>query len=224
MDFQPGRLQTLFLLKLLFTGEEPIVSKAQPKLSAADRKALVDNGFIDLVKRPGKRGSFVTLTDKAWDWANGHLDSDFSLTINGARALQGLLPRLQNYLNHAKVTLAEILADDLIEAEPEADGSVWDALDEPTGGATDTETRIRKAYVDCSGGRWNTRVRLKDLRKRLPDMSREGLDHALLDLQSEGKLALYALDDPSEITDEDEAAALDLGLDRRHILYMGEGS
>ncbi len=237
MDFSPTPLQTLFLFRLLFAPEAPALSKTQPSLSPAQRKPLVDNGLIEIV--PGvnpqtqRRASFVHLTDKAWEWAGQNLCADFPLSINGARALKDLLGRLDGYLTRCDVSLADLLsasaeaaAEEAPAETPVADESLWEELEDTSPPRVDTrlEPAIRRAYCDSSGGHWNVRVRLADLRRRLTGVPREEVDAALLALQAAGALTLYALDNPGEIRPEDQAAALDLGLDQRHILYMGERS
>ena len=115
---------------------------------------------------------------------------------------------------------------------PEAEGpsgSQGDCLGRfhllPSGGEPETRgdlsQQIRDAYCRTSGGRWNVRVRLADLRGALPGVPREEFDGALLALETAGALVLYPLDDPQEIRPGDEAAALpnSLGI-RRHILYI----
>ncbi len=81
--------------------------------------------------------------------------------------------------------------------------------------------RVRQGYFQASGGRWNVRVRLADLRRALTDVPRDQLDQTLLAMERQEGLVLYPLDDPQEIHGEDEAAGLanTLGI-RRHILCI----
>ncbi|MEO0537671.1 MAG: hypothetical protein AAF215_27890 [Cyanobacteria bacterium P01_A01_bin.123] len=71
------------------------------------------------------------------------------------------------------------------------------------------------------GGDYNVRVRLSTLRQNLSSLPRTELDQALKDMQISGRLVLMTLDNPQEITADDEAAAIDMGSpNKRHILYL----
>lgn len=190
----------LALWVLLFTGKEPKISEMKPQLSPKRRKVLQDRGLVELEKRG--RAQHLVLTDEAWRWAAEHLDADFSINVNGGRALAGLLPRLKAYMDRHGVSLAEILASGEVP------------------GSDDMETRIREAYRAASGGEWNVPVRLADLRRELADIPRETQDQALLEMQSAGVLVLYPNNDPRDLTSEDQTAALDVVGAKRHLVYM----
>lgn len=83
------------------------------------------------------------------------------------------------------------------------------------------EARITAAYAVLAEQRSNGRVRLAALRRELADLPRETLDAALQRMLRAGKLVLGRLDNPLEITPEDDAAKLLTGLgDPRHIMHM----
>ena len=82
------------------------------------------------------------------------------------------------------------------------------------------EQRVKRAYLDASGGRWDVRVRMADIRKKLVDIPPTSLDAILRKMQLDQKLVLYPLDEPSEISPEDDAAAVVAGGRKNHILYM----
>lgn len=203
-------IQTLFLFKLLFTGEEPKKGEAQPKLKTAERDALRDLGLIAYEKRKaanGRAAEHIVLTDAAWAWAAAHLDAPFSMTPNGARALAGLLPRLKAYLDRTGTPLAELLAP------PDAAPAVTEH---------DLPAAIRSAYLACTGGKWRVRVFLRDLRPMLAPYSRAEQDAALLALQRDGRLVLYTNQNPMEIGQDDESAAVNVLGELRHVVYMWE--
>ena len=79
---------------------------------------------------------------------------------------------------------------------------------------------MKRAYLDASGGRWDVRVRMADMRKKLVDIPPKSLDAILRKMQLDQKLVLYPLDEPSEISPEDDAAAVAAGGRKNHILYM----
>lgn len=206
MSFTPTPIQTLLLFRLLFGGDEPKKSDLKPQLPGPAFKQLLDAGFVELEKRG--RASHVLLTDRAWAWCREHLDAPFSPTLNAARVLQSLLPRLKGYLDVQGASLADLMA---AAAPPPADAST-----------PDVRTRIRETCLALGGGRTDTRVRLKNLRAALSDVPRERLDAALFALQREGGLALYHLDDPRQRDAEDEAAAIEVLNSRFHIVYLTE--
>jgi hypothetical protein len=204
----------LLMWNLLFTGDEPMVSKAKPGVDKKKLAPLLDAGLVVLEKRG--RASHIVLTDRAWQWAEDNLDAPFSTSTNVTIALRGLLPRLRHYLKQSGTPLAEILSAveppnaPAAEAQPAPTETPAPAID----GA------IREAYLALSGGQWETRVRLAHLRERLAAYAREDQDAALLQMQAAGRLVLYRLDDPQDTFDADRAAALYLGSDARHLVYM----
>jgi len=208
MNFQPSPKQVLVLWNLLFTAEEPMISKLQPALTPKERRQLESAGLIEIERRG--RAGHVLLTEKCWAWAAGHLEAEISQSKFAVKALKGLLGSLKTHLERQNLSLAEFLS-------PEEE-----SRDEPAAAVTDLPARIRHAYLQASGGRSNVRVRLKDLRPLLPDLPRPVLDRELLRLQREnpGGLVLWSLDDPQEITAEDQAAAVDLAGTKRHIIYL----
>jgi hypothetical protein len=81
-------------------------------------------------------------------------------------------------------------------------------------------SRIRQAYLDVTGGRFNTRALLSELRERLNDIQRPVLDEALKRMQREDQASLYQLDNQVEVTTADRAAAIYFGAEPRHILWI----
>ncbi|HKU39281.1 MAG TPA: hypothetical protein VJR89_14065 [Polyangiales bacterium] len=84
----------------------------------------------------------------------------------------------------------------------------------------DLPSRIRATCLDIAHGSTRTRVRLRELRARLPDVPKDKLDRELVELQNAGSLVLYRIDDPTDIQPEDERAALHVAGAPRHILYL----
>jgi hypothetical protein len=80
--------------------------------------------------------------------------------------------------------------------------------------------RIREAYLDVTGGSFNTRALLSNIRERLPDVDRDALDGALKRMQRDDDASLMQLDNRAEITEGDRAAALHIGSEPRHILWI----
>ena len=232
MDFQPGVTQKHLLFTLLFTGQEPAMSKTTPPISVKQRKELVDADLITLEKRG--RSTHIRPTDKAWTWALDHLDQPVprALKLN-AHALEGLLKGVKAHLTATHLSLADLLRpaearqktapDPEKEAEKEALPIPENQNFLPSMAETPLEERIRTAYYELTGGTWQVRVRIADLHRSLEDVPMEHLARTLrrMQLQENTALVLYPCDDPREIGPEDAAAAVDIGGEKNHILYMG---
>lgn len=230
MNYQPSPKQALLLWRLI-TGEnreerEPLLSKARPSLAPKERKPLVDNGFIRLEQRKGKRGKYLVLTDTTWAWAANCLDVEILKSPSGvgAEALQGLLRRLLPFLKQNDISLASLFMDVSTPASTHTRVSKSASQSKGPVPATSDEhslpNRIEAACLSLSGGERKARVRLTALRERLSSIERDVLDRALLELQDRRRLVLYRDDNTAALTDEDRAAALYVGDEPRHLVYL----
>jgi hypothetical protein len=204
VNFKPTPKQALLIWGLLITKEEPAISKVKPKLSPTERVPLERLGIITLEKRGASK--HIVLTDKAWDWASEHFDVELSKSASAVPVLEKLLSAIGVYLRTRKTTLADFFSSQ--------------NLSESTPSANDLELRVRGAYLTLSGGEFDRRVRLSQLRQTLNDIPRSEMDQILLRLGRNGKLVLMRFDDPQEIGSEDEQAALTSGGQENHIIYM----
>jgi hypothetical protein len=212
MSEHPDPLQVLFLWGLLARGGEAWKAEVRPDLKGR-YAPLKRAGLLDEERRPhpetGRARTWVRLSEGGWAWAQAHLDSRVSARSTAAGpTLQALLARLGGYLAASGTPLVEVIRP---EATPPAAG---------VPAAEGLSTRIRSAYLAASGGQWNVRVRLHELRRLLPDVPRQALDGALLDLARQERLALYPLDDPLEIRESDREAAIERLGERLHLVYM----
>jgi len=210
MVITPNSKQVLFLWSLIFNGEN-FYKDIKPKLdNVSQKKELIQWGLIqeEKMKTDKKRpANYISVTEKGWKWANDNLHAEFSPKSNATPVLKALLVRLNVFLNNQNLSLAEFLSFKLIKP-----------VEEPI--SMDLEDRIKNAYYKASGGQWNVRVRLYELRKLLPDIVSNTFDRTLLDMQKQNKLVLYNMDDVQNIRPEDEASAIDIGGFKRHIIYM----
>lgn len=209
MSFQPKPTESLILWDLLFTGEEPAMSKAKPDLEPTKRKKLIEEGLIELQKRG--RAHHILLTDKAWNCALEDFRVEGTKSPYAATALQHLLDKVRNYLESNDISLSEFFGS-TNESAMDIDSTVFIEKD--------LEEEIRKAYSKASGSTYKVRVRLSMLHQYLDDLPRPDIDKTLIEMQRLGKITLMPLDNPQEIHPEDEQAAVDLGGAKRHILYM----
>jgi hypothetical protein len=219
--------QTLFLWDLISKGGTAWLSEVKPKpKSAATWRALERSGLILSVKRqreahkatrakkkgkaikhaaPRKSNAlWIEVTERGWGWANDHLGSPLpTKSPSAGPILQAWLTHLQAFLRQKGFALA-----DLISARPEVGSPI--ALEE----------RIRRVYLDATGGAWNKRLRLSELRTLLDGVRRAELDKVLMRMQQGGDLVLYPLDNPKEITAADRDASIAIGGTHLHIVYM----
>lgn len=198
------QLRTLILWALLARDNGgALQSELKPELKKPDRDLLERDGLIAVSKVGPKRQIYVEVTDKGWQWAGEHLDADLPNNApSGSKVLQAWLTRLRPFLAVHNLVLADLLAPPV----PNADPDLW--------------PRIRMAYLDVTGGRLNTRALLKHLRARLGDIDRTALDAALIRFQTEQRLHLYPQDNRRELTEADNAAALPIGGEARHIVWI----
>jgi hypothetical protein len=206
MSFKPTPKQALALWGMIFgdTQEqrEPSYSGLRKRLPKKERDQLVGAGLLETVKRG--LSHHVLPTDAAWAWAAEHYADPLSESKLGAEVLERVLRRLGPFLAGHSTALAEF-AQRAASGGPKATAR----LDE----------RIKAICLDLAGGT-RRRVRLLALRERLADVPRPDLDVTLLEMQRAGRLVLYPIDDPLDITPADESAALRIGGNPRHILYL----
>jgi hypothetical protein len=209
--------QALAMWALLGNGGSGFGGAMKPEIKKAEREALLRAGLI--TEEPRARAKWLEVTDQGWRWAAEHLgDALPDKTYAGAFVLRAWLARLQAFMQARRdISLADVLGS---QAARSAEGA-----DEPTEEpkivdfATLRE-RIRKAYLDATNGTFNARALLRDIRKRLPEVNREALDEALKRMQRDEDAHLMQLDNTIEITEADRAAALYIGREPRHILWI----
>jgi len=205
---EPTPLQTLILWALAVRGGAALQKDLRPEPKKPDRDALVRAGLL----RAGKvgRALHIEMTDRGWAWAGANTSALLPTnTTNGTAVLGGLLARLGAYMAASEVALADII-------RPLPRETITKAPAQPA----ELAGRIRAAYLAESGGAVNRRVRLAAIRTRLADVRSADLDVALVELAQAGGAGLLALDDPTEITPDDNAAAISVGVQARHILWL----
>jgi hypothetical protein len=208
--------QALAMWALLGNGGSGFGGAMKPAVEKGEREALYSAGLITVEKRA--RSFWLEVTDRGWRWAEEHLDHALpEKTFAGAFVLHAWLARLQAFMRARGIGLADVLGP------AEARGAETQAGPAETPASIDypmLRDRIRNAYLDVTGGRLNTRALLSDVRKRLQDISRDVLDGALKRMQREDEASLMQLDNRAEITDADRAAALYIGSEPRHIVWI----
>ena len=196
--------QTLVLLALLANGGEGFGKELKPEVDKPEREGLLKAGLISVEKR--KRAYWLCVTDRGWRWAEDHLaDKLPDRSYAGTFILAGWLKHLQTFMRVSNTPLADILVPRKITTAPD-----YGNLRE----------RIRTAYLAVTGGIFNKRALLADIRRHLPNVDRDALDNALELMQREGDATLMQLDNRPDITPADEEAAIQIGQESRHILWI----
>ena len=208
MKLEP--MQVMLLWKLVIADGEMWKSDIRPAGIGDNkvRKRLRDERLISEESQrrevPGKRvtrGLKITLEDAGWAWVSENLDAPLPRSAAAADVLQGLLVKLQRYLQRSDLVFAEFLA-----TEPEL---------------VDLEQQIVAAYRALDISRHGERVRIADLARALPNVELAELHRELTTMQSQDKLTLFALDNPLERTDADRRCEITTVLgDKRHIVHM----
>ncbi len=210
--------QTLVLWALLANGGEGFGNEIKPQVDKPERQALLNAGLISVEKR--KRAYWLSVTDRGWRWAEDHLgDTLPDRSYAGTFILAGWLKHLQAFMRATNTPLAEILVP------KETDNG--ETAKENVAGITPTDyaslrERIRAAYLALTGGSFNKRALLADLRKHLPDVGRDALDNAVVQMQRQGDATLMQLDNRPDITQADREAAIQIGQEPRHILWISQ--
>jgi hypothetical protein len=230
-DSQAGR-ELLLLWAILGEGGGKDVSRAaldaKGMLPPDDKKArdgLENRGLITVETRmtPNEkgrpvRGTWITATKAGLAWAQENLAVMPAKSQAAAPILQAWLRRLSILLQTRSIPIAEFLGAHRGTASPESGTKVAAS---PLNGDSDAlRAQIRQAYLELTGGRFNTRALLRDLRQKLRNIDRPALDEALKKMQREEEASLYQMDNRVEITDADRAAAIHFGDEPRHILWI----
>jgi len=219
-------LQTLILWALLARGGSGFQKDLKPEPKPKDREALVRAGLIS--KEKGKRGAItLNVEDKGWHWASENMDAEISKHSNaGAVVLQDLLSRLGAYTKARNIALADVLAPQDQGADPgkgrqdKTEPQGPDAAPSDSHDFASLRAQLRAAFLDLTGDKFNTRVRLSDLREKLRHVDRAALDQTLLAIAKEEGAVLMQLDNRTEITGADRDAALEVGREPRHLLWL----
>jgi hypothetical protein len=165
----------------------------------------------------------LEVTDRGWRWAEEHLaDALPDKTQGGAFVLRAWLTRLRTFMQARNVGLAEILGE---QEEREGEKPLSSRTTETTAVSSPLDhsrlrERIREAYLDVTGGSFNKRALLRDIRARLPDVDRNVLDEALEKMHFENGTMLMGLDNPREITSAVQDATLMFRGEPMHILWI----
>lgn len=217
MKFEANPWQRFLILSMVF-GEtsderEPMRSKAAG--SAEDRNGLLEAGLIRVEQRG--RAGYLVLEERAWDFVVENLGRPLPKTALAAKLLTTVLKRVGTLIETHGHSISEFALSGT-SVGTAGGPRVTDASPQLVEKAT-TEEQIRAACLSLTGGQTGKRIRLADLRNKVP-ASREVLDNLLQSMQQAGRVVLYKMDNPAEVTPEDEQAALLIAGNPRHLVYL----
>jgi hypothetical protein len=227
----------VFLLELVLAPTPPRKGDLEPR----HRRPLLKQRLIELEKHG--RTELIIPTDAAWDWVGANLGMALSRT-QPRRALSAVLARLRDFLAAREIAFADFVQPAPREQpqphrpqphKPQARTQrpahtqrsarkqpprKQPPRKQPPRKQPPLERRIRDAYVAHTKGMFHTRMRLTVLRAMLADAERPVLDAELRQLSARGALALFPLDDRTEISAADSQDALDLSGVPQHVMYL----
>jgi hypothetical protein len=217
-------MQTLVLWALLAKSSGASFQKdVRPEVKKPDREALVRAGLITTnwikSKAEGGPGYRLEVTDQGWAWAADHLDADLpKRSPAGSAILQAWLKQLKVFMRARGFVLADILGTQIstdARRSPLPETAPQAVLDYAA-----VRERIRKAYLELTGNRFNTRTLLKDIRAKLNDIDRVTLDETLTRMHLEEGTTLSGLNNPQELTQPLREAGLVFKGEPMYVLWI----
>lgn len=195
------------LLKLLAAGGSGSKSELGVEATAKELAPLLERKLVLLEKRG--RSHHLELTDAGWRFVQ---QSFGELVTNRSRPsgvlLSGLFQRFQAILARHEIPLAELFMKDGPSSSPPSDNGVTNSGSQVAPLAHRVSEQIEAVCRSVAGQRRDGRIRLFELREKLPGLAERDLNEALLEMDRKGSLRLYRFDDPTEIKDRDRQAAL----------------
>ena len=226
MSETPTPRQALILWSLLGRHGSAPQSAIVPKVGKADREALLAGRYLSVEKHGRSLG--LTVTDKGWNWAGGHLRDPLP---PGFRVLQDWLERIHHHLAATGETLADLVGP-APEPSPPAPApskqrraAKAQTSKRTTGARKPTprqlRARIEDAYLALTGGRRARAVRLGALRAHLSDLDRATVDAGLAAiLRGDPTARLSQLSDPKSLDANEREAAYSPAGEPFHILWI----
>jgi len=220
MKFEASPQQRFLILSMAFAEtldeREPTFSDAPIKKS--DRDKIPGNlvGF----KAARGQAKHLVLQDDAWEFVIENLGLALPDTKKAAQLLQRVFSKLRRSVGADSQALRHFIGD-VGPARPRLPKPPAKKRASPKKpkALPATEDGVRQACLSLSGGQTGKRIRLADLRAKVAG-ERGTLDSLLKSMQQAGRLVLFKMDNPAEITPADESAALIIAGNPRHLVYL----
>jgi hypothetical protein len=214
--------QTLIIWALLANGGQGLARGLKPEVDKSEREALIHLGLLTAERR--KQAYWLEVTDRGWRWAEDHLGDELpDRSYAGTFVLRAWLRRLRAFIQGGNLSLADIISPQpIVPGHDDRDQGVKRTSPAATMDYEGLCQRIRKAYLEVTGGRYNTRALLSDIRPKLQGVDRATLDETLKRMEREERASLMQLDNRIEITPADRDAEIQIGREPRHILWIAQ--
>jgi len=175
------------------------------RLDGKERRKLNDLKLVESDK-PG-RAYVHELSEAGWRWCAEELSANPSSRGGSMeRALYAIFGGLDRYLRHSGQSLADIFRQRREARRDDEHG---------------LEARIEAAYQALSTGPGEF-VRLRELRRRLKDISRPDVDSALAAMYQQRGVNLIPQSNQQALTDADRESALRIGGEDKHLISIGQ--
>lgn len=179
----------------------PKLKELGPELKKLDRERL---NRLKLIETTPGTPMVHELTDEGWTTCRSLVGTAVPASVRGqGKVLYTVLTAVDRYLRQKDFRLADLF-------EPEAEETNLDS---------DVESRVRQAYsrLVARPGGW---LGLVKLRAELSDVPRAELDAALVRLYQAPGVSLVPEENQKTLTTADRAAAVEIGLQNKHLIAI----
>jgi hypothetical protein len=199
---------------------------AARKLSNAELQALIGTRLVGKERRKlnelklvesERRGRWFVheLSDAGWRWCADELAAGpEGRPTSLERSLYLVLGMFGRYMTAARLSLADVASLDL-KARPAGRHKRRDTAE----GDGDLGARVAAAYQAVAAGPGEF-VRLRELRERLADIPRPGLDAALAAMFTVRRVNLIPQSNQQALTPADRESALRIGGEHKHLISI----
>ncbi|MDX6343953.1 MAG: hypothetical protein QOH87_4091 [Trebonia sp.] len=199
---------------------------AARKLSNAELQALIGTRLVGKERRKlnelklvesERRGRWFVheLSDAGWRWCADELAAGpEGRPTSLERSLYLVLGMFGRYMTAARLSLADVASLDL-KARPAGRHKRRDTAE----GDGDLSARVAAAYQAVAAGPGEF-VRLRELRERLADIPRPGLDAALAAMFTVRRVNLIPQSNQQALTPADRESALRIGGEHKHLISI----
>jgi hypothetical protein len=199
---------------------------AARKLSNAELQALIGTRLVGKERRKlnelklvesERQGRWFAheLSDDGWRWCADELAAGpEGRPTSLERSLYLVLGMFGRYMTAARLSLADVASLDL-KARPAGRHKRRDTAE----GDGDLSARVAAAYQAVAAGPGEF-VRLRELRERLADIPRPGLDAALAAMFTVRRVNLIPQSNQQALTPADRESALRIGGEHKHLISI----
>jgi hypothetical protein len=199
---------------------------AARKLSNAELQALIGTRLVGKERRKLNELKLVEserhgrwfvheLSDAGWRWCADELAAGpEGRPTSLERSLYLVLGMFGRYMTAARLSIADVASLDL-KARPAGRHKRRDTAE----GDGDLSARVAAAYQAVAAGPGEF-VRLRELRERLADIPRPGLDAALAAMFTVRRVNLIPQSNQQALTPADRESALRIGGEHKHLISI----